>query len=295
MILFTINSPFSLLHILQQHHSRQSDDAGSVKSGVDDLDIEHDTVDLPGPRARLLRLKSGGSAFGSRESLQNLGLETDEVPAPIAYEETPVELSLKTPSREKVLLPGQEVEDENFDSSITLLSELESQYQALVMKYEAMIEAKSQRPTRDIGTQDMVPVGDHAPGAPKGFLRPQGLALRNESGSTTNAISVKKKSATTSTSTSAATAAVATAAALVSTPPCHSLAAQTTVIHRSSPLDFKSPMNSVQNQYGSSPPEYKQLFKEIFETLRRSVVYEGTPKASPTKSPTKTVAGKPST
>ncbi len=50
-----------------------------MRSGVDDVDIEHDDVDLPGSRARLLRLKSGGSAYGSRESLQNLGLETDEV------------------------------------------------------------------------------------------------------------------------------------------------------------------------------------------------------------------------
>ena len=232
---------------------------------------------MPGPRARLLRLKSGGSAYGSRESLQNLGLETAEVPERMRdFEDVPLELSLKTPSSEKAIPDFGMEADEEVDYSVTLLSELENQYKSLVVKYEAMIESKSQRQTRDVGegTQDMMPKGtvaDHVPGAPKGGVRPHGLTLDTKF-STKPAEAVQKGKTTTS---SAAMAASRTAAALVSTPPLPPVGAALTVIHRSSPFDLRSPLNvSDQGQYGTSPPEYKILFKEIFETLRRSVVYD---------------------
>ena len=231
-------------------------------------------MDLPGSRARLWRLKSGGSAYGSRESLQNLGLETDEVPDRMRdFEDVPVELSLKTPSTEKAL-PDFGAADDGVDYSVTLLTELENQYKALVVKYEAMIETKSKRPTRDIGegTQDMNPKTDHAPGGPKGGARPRGLELGTQSESKPSNAAPSKGG---SVSASAAMAATRMAATLVSTPPLPPVGAAPTVIHRSSPFDLRSPINaSDQGQYGSSPPEYKMLFKEIFETLRRSVVYD---------------------
>ncbi len=250
-----------------------------MRSGVDDVDIEHDDVDLPpGPRARLLRLKSGGSAYGSRESLQNLGLETDDDAPDLRLRdfEDPPELSLKTPSTEKALPDfSQEPENEDLDYSVTLLSELEDQYKVLVVKYEAMIEAKSKRQTRDIGegTSDMHPTRgtDHAPGAPKGGARPRGLNLDAQSAGTEAPLEMVNKAS----SASSALAASRTAAALLSTPPLPTLGAAPTVIHRSSPFDLRSPINAAdQSLYGTSPPEYKMLFKEIFETLRRSVVYD---------------------
>ena len=235
-------------------------------------------MDLPGPRARLLRLKSGGSAYGSRESLQNLGLETDEVPDRMRdFEDVPVELSLKTPSTEKAL-PDFGAADDGVDYSVTLLTELENQYKSLVLKYEAMIESKSKRQTCDIGVgegaQDLSAKGsgkDHAPGAPKGGTRPCGLVLDTPSDSKQIEATHKGGAA----SASAAMAATRMAATLVSTPPLPKMGAAPTVIHRSSPFDLRSPINtSDQSQYGTSPPEYKMLFKEIFETLRRSVVYD---------------------
>ncbi len=189
------------------------------------------------------------------------------------FEDVPVELSLKTPSTEKPL-PEFRSEDpeQGVDYSVTLLTELENQYKSLVVKYEAMIESKSQRPTRDIGegTQDMHARGrDYAPGAPKGGVRPRGLALDPKSDAKPPEMVHKASSA------SSALAASMTAAALMSTPPLPPMGAAPTVIHRSSPFDLRSPLNTAdQGQYGTSPPEYKLLFKEIFDTLRRSVVYD---------------------
>ena len=200
-------------------------------------------MDLPGSRARLWRLKSGGSAYGSPESLQNLGLETDEVPDRMRdFEDVPVELSLKTPSTEKAL-PDFGAADDGVDYSVTLLTELENQYKALVVKYEAMIESKSKRPTRDIGegTQDINPKADHAPGAPKGGARPRGLELGTQSESKPSNAAPSKGG---SVSASAAMAATRMAATLVSTPPLPPVGAAPTVIHRSSPFDLRSPINA---------------------------------------------------
>ena len=39
-------------------------------------------------------------------------------------------------------------------------------------------------------------------------------------------------------------------------------------------LDLRSPVNPAERHFDNGPPEYKKLFQEIFDTLRRSVVYE---------------------
>ena len=40
-------------------------------------------------------------------------------------------------------------------------------------------------------------------------------------------------------------------------------------------LDFTSPVNPVEGSFQRGPPEYKRLFKEIFETLQKSTEFDG--------------------
>ncbi|CAH1795623.1 unnamed protein product [Owenia fusiformis] len=118
-----------------------------------------------------VRLKSGGSAFGSRESLNKAGLETSD----------------------------------DLVTSLTdnsLLSELDQQYHSLVEKYESLIDSRNKK----ISTKEV----------------------------------------------------------------------QTTVIKSSitTSISVKSPKKIDQHRFDHGPPEYKKLFKEIFDTLKKSTISE---------------------
>jgi len=97
---------------------------------------EHDLEELPSGSGKLVRLKNGGSAFGSRDSLYRIGLEPDDT----------------TPGREvcSAILAAnfqsaQHAEESRSDTAGggSLLAELEEQYRRLVIRYESLIEAKT--------------------------------------------------------------------------------------------------------------------------------------------------------
>jgi len=179
-----------------------------------DLDIEHDDLDTTGlPNGQLIRLKKGGSAFGSRESLNMMGLEAEDDSPTISSRDFHDFDSLITPSR----APTGSVK-----ASDSLLGELEEQYKRLVYKYESLIEAKAKR-DQELGGQEEEEVEEEA--ATGG--RPASLSISKE--------------------------------------------VQT--INRRS-LIFKSPIDPCDAHFEHGPPEYKMLFKEIFDTLRKSVVFE---------------------
>lgn len=175
--------------------------------------IEHDLDELP--HGKVVRLKNGGSAFGSRESLHLIGLETDDT----------------TPSLEVCsAILASDINDricqeQATKPSFSLLGELEEQYRKLVIRYEALVEAKSQRsPAKlDMATQDNLDNSQER--ASDGLRRPKDLSSIPDS-----------------------------------------------LCRRS--LDLSSPLNPIEGHFENGPPEYKRLFKEIFETLRRSVVIE---------------------
>jgi len=122
---------------------------------------EHDLEELPGGAGKLVRLKNGGSAFGSRDSLYRIGLVPDDT----------------TPGREvcSAILAAsfqsaQSAEESKSDSvggGGSLLAELEEQYRRLVLRYESLIEAK----TSNAGQTDAAKSDD--PGA----ARPRDLNL----------------------------------------------------------------------------------------------------------------------
>ena len=209
--------------------------AASDTSSIADPElIEHDLDELP--RGEVVRLKCGGSAYGSRESLNMIGLEADD------------DIICETGS--DILVTGQTMyspEEEikngikrmNSDTSnMSLLGELEVQYRKLVRKYERLIEAKSQRTAAvvEVATQDNL---DQVP-----------PAYSNEA---TGGVKMRPKS----------------------------LATPNTEFRRSwrdslKDLDMRSPVDRdpIEGHFENGPPEYKRLFKEIFETLQRSVAYE---------------------
>ena len=180
-----------------------------------DLDIEHDDLDTKGlPNGQLIRLKNGGSAFGSRESLNMMGLEAEDDSPTISSRDFHDFDSLITPSR----APTGSVK-----ASDSLLGELEEQYRRLVYKYESLIEAKAKR-DQELGPQD-------------------GEAEEEEEG------------------------------AIGARPASLSISKEVQTVNRRS-LIFKSPIDPCDAHFEHGPPEYKMLFKEIFDTLRKSVVVE---------------------
>jgi len=126
--------------------------------------FEHDLVELPSGSGKLVRLKNGGSAFGSRDSLCRIGLEPDDA----------------TPGREvcsailaSSFQSAQSAEESKSDvtaggGSGSLLAELEEQYRRLVLRYESLIEAK----TAAAAQSESAKAGDVATG-----VRPQDLNL----------------------------------------------------------------------------------------------------------------------
>ena len=179
--------------------------------------IEHDIEEVP--HGQLVRLKNGGSAYGSRESLHMIGLETDdttpslEVCSAILASDVTERLILERQSQEPVV-----------KSNFSLLGELEEQYRKLVIRYETLIETKSvqRSPVKlDMATQDNLDSQQSG--------RPKDLTVASEESSS------KRSSVA---------------------------------------FDFCSPVDPIEGHFENGPPEYKRLFKEIFQTLRRSVVYE---------------------
>ena len=194
---------------------RKTTDATGNDSGAL---LEHDLKDLRDiPHGRMLRLKNGGSAYGSRESLNLIGLETEDgIGEVCAY------LINAKRSPDSPLSPGNDDVDEtgvgNLDS-VSILGELEEQYRKLVMKYESLIDVKNKaRSSRDV---EVAPNPEPTPAA-----KPRNLDVQTS--------------------------------------------AQTSCWN----LDLRSPIDPTDHHFENGPPEYKRLFKEIFDTLRRSVDFE---------------------
>ena len=192
--------------------------------------IEHDIDEIP--RGQLVRLKNGGSAYGSRESLNQMGLETltpsvescGEILA-AAAREAAAEIESLSRNYDDVIPPKRK--------EVSLLGELEEQYRSLVKKYENLIEAKTNRRLgKEAFTQDNLDISTIAtPRDPKG--RPTSLFMPRDP----------------------------------PPPP------EKTTWRRSACLDLKSPADPTVGHFENGPPEYKKLFQEIFETLKRSVSF----------------------
>jgi len=150
--------------------------------------FEHDLEELPRGTGRLVRLKNGGSAFGSRDSLYRIGLEPDD-----ATPGREVCSAILAAGFQQVQSPDSEVHHAK-DGGGSLLAELEEQYRKLVIRYESLIEVKSESSAQAESN--------------KVSSRPQDLPLN--------------------------------------TP------------------------DLTAGHFANGPPEYKRLFREIFEILRRS-------------------------
>ena len=191
--------------------------------------IEHDIEEIPG--GQMMRLKNGGSAYGSRESLNMIGLETitptlescGEILAAAAREtaEEMDNLSKQCDDSEQ-FVPARKKE-------VSLLGELEEQYRSLVKKYENLIEAKTKRSlAKEAFTQDNLDIATIAtPRDPKG--RPMSLYMPRDAAPAPNPN-----------------------------------------WRKSACLDLTSPADPTDGHFSQGPPEYKKLFREIFETLKRS-------------------------
>lgn len=93
----------------------------SLKQNVLHTDIEPDDLDF-NSEGKIVKMESGGSVYGSRESLEQVAMETKETMT-----------SIDSP-------------DNQDDMGISILNELELQYQSLFKKYE-MLLAKGKRPS----------------------------------------------------------------------------------------------------------------------------------------------------
>jgi len=118
---------------------------------------EHDLDRLPsGAAGKLVRLKNGGSAFGSRESLCRIGLEPDDATPGREVCSAILAASFQAATAE----PQPEAAGSGGGS---LLAELEEQYRRLVLRYESLIEAKT--------------ATSHSETARDGHGRPQDLSI----------------------------------------------------------------------------------------------------------------------
>ena len=206
--------------------------------------IEHDLNELP--RGQLVRLKNGGSAFGSRESLNKLGLEPDDTSP--TKEHCSAILASGTTGYDSSSSEGDVANLDDVrspDGSMSILGELENQYRRLVRKYEHLVEKKNKRKsTIDMSTQDNLetPSNGQAPPPP-----------------VQNATTPQKDSS-----------------GVIRRPKSLVLSREAqTAYRRSGCYDLPSAdENPVEGHFDKGPPEYKKLFKEIFETLQRSVYVE---------------------
>ena len=98
---------------------------------------EHDLEELPSGSGKLVRLKNGGSAFGSRDSLYRIGLEPDDTTPGREVCSAILAASFQSSQTTSVL------ESNTASGGGSLLAELEEQYRRLVIRYESLIEAKT--------------------------------------------------------------------------------------------------------------------------------------------------------
>ncbi len=228
----TLESELQAMEIKSGKLCKSCGDRLETASLLDEPDIalEHDDLDNIS-NGELIRLKNGGSAFGSRESLNTLGLEIEEDSIIVVPTKEITDIdSLQTPSREKS-------DSDKGDTSVSILGELEDQYKKLVSKYEALVEAKSKRSqAKDITieTHDICSLTPLSTAKRPSTLSIQKEPIQNEA----------------------------------------HYASQCQIYGRRAGLDFRSPMDPTERHFENGPPEYKRLFKEIFDTLRRSVLYE---------------------
>ncbi|ESN95028.1 hypothetical protein HELRODRAFT_193720 [Helobdella robusta] len=183
----------------------------SLASANNEMKVEHDLDRLP--RGKVVRLKNGGSAYGSRESLNMMGLEVLEEDATPSVEVCSTILASDMARRAFETKDREERDAARF----CLLGELEEQYQMLVSRYESLIESKQKSNQTDRSTQYNV-----------------------------------EGSMSTSTSTT-------------------TTSGNTSMVRS---LDLTSPLDPTEGRFDHGPPEYKRLFKEIFQTLRKSRVYD---------------------
>lgn len=202
--------------------------------------IEHDLSEIP--HGELHRLKNGGSAYGSRESLHLLGLETEGMTPTVEIVRDILAADMGSMSGDEE--DGQKKQKNGDDSptggGLSLLGELEEQYRRLVTRYESLIEAKNKRAREEQSSKDMATQVPQA----------------------------------------AAAAASGAAEAPLKAPPSEAVRPTQLSLHPTNSegqvpvIDFRSPLDPMEGRFENGPPEYKRLFKEIFETLRRSVVYD---------------------
>ncbi|ELU00389.1 hypothetical protein CAPTEDRAFT_192483 [Capitella teleta] len=185
--------------------------------------IEHDLSEIP--HGEVHRLKNGGSAYGSRESLNMIGLQTEGNTPTVEIVRDILAADFEDAGTEEKKASGEDSPTGGAGRSI--LGELEEQYRRLVTRYETLIEIKNTKRAEDekkLSKDTAVQADDMQP-RPVETVRPTQLSI-----------------------------------------PSSATAEQV--------LDFRSPLDPIEGRFENGPPEYKRLFKEIFETLRRSVVYD---------------------
>lgn len=92
-----------------------------LKQNILHNEVEHDEIKF-NSEGKIVKLESGGSVYGSRESLEQVAMETKETMTSISTPENPD------------------------DMGISILNELELQYQTLFKKYELLLQ-KGKRPS----------------------------------------------------------------------------------------------------------------------------------------------------
>ena len=100
---------------------------------------EHDLDELPSGSGKFVRLKNGGSAFGSRDSLYRIGLEPDDTTPGREVCSAILAASFQTAQSEE----KSKSDTAGGGSGGSILAELEEQYRRLVVRYESLIEAKT--------------------------------------------------------------------------------------------------------------------------------------------------------
>lgn len=194
--------------------------------------FEHDLDDVP--HKEVVRLKCGGSAYGSRESLNQIGLE-----AVTPTLESCSDILAVAVHQSENNNTAENANTTQPDPDSTLLGELEEQYRKLVKKYEHLVEIKKNRKAQETKDAEAQINASYKPSTSKDDVvrrRPKSLTLSKE---------------------------------------------VQTAWRKSSCLDFTSPVDPTVGHFQSGPPEYKKLFKEIFETLKRSADIDSDTSPSP--------------
>ena len=113
---------------------------------------EHDLEALPSGAGKLVRLKNGGSAFGSRDSLYRIGLEPDDTTPGREVCSAILAASFQSATGAEELKPVS-------TGGGSLLAELEEQYRRLVLRYESLIETKTSNSSQSDAAKSDSPAG----------------------------------------------------------------------------------------------------------------------------------------